>query len=113
LDFADISIDVDPNFNNLGWSIDHISSHLKHLTYWEVYEYGFAVYDLTISRYSAYYVRTAVMPCFVTSLIVLLGLWVNSIPSRLSLSVTGFLTNIAVQVITSNISLPACMTLLN
>mmetsp|Transcript_28570 Transcript_28570/g.53153 ORF Transcript_28570/g.53153 Transcript_28570/m.53153 type:complete len:491 (-) Transcript_28570:35-1507(-) len=97
LDFADVDIDIDPDFNNLGWSIDDISSFTKVETYWDVYDYSFAVYDLTISRYSVYYVRTAVLPCLVTSLIVLFGLWVDDIGSRLSLSVTGLLTNIAVQ----------------
>lgn len=98
LDFAEVSIDIDPDFNNLGWSIDDITSFTKVETYWDIYDYSFAVYDLTISRYSVYYVRTAVLPCMVSSLIVLFGLWVNDIGSRLSLSVTGLLTNIAVQV---------------
>lgn len=97
LDFSDVLIDIDPNFNNLGWSIDEVSSYTKVVTYWYVYDYAFGIYDVTISRYSNHYVRTAVLPCLVSSLIVLFGLWVNDIGSRLSLSVTGLLTNIAVQ----------------
>lgn len=98
LTFSDVSIDIDSNFNNLGWSVDHVGSKTTVKTYWDVYDYTFAVYDITISRYSDYYVRSAVLPCLISSVIVLLGLWVNNIASRLSLSVTGLLTNIAVQV---------------
>ena len=99
LAFSDVLVDIDPNFNNLGWSIDDVTATTKVETFWGVYDYEFGVYDLTISRYSAYYVRSAVLPCLVSSLIVLFGLWVKDISSRLSLSVTGLLTNIAVQVI--------------
>lgn len=101
LSFSDVLVDIDPNFNNLGWRIDDITSHTKVETYWDLYDYTFAVYDLTITRYSSYYIRSAVLPCLVSSLIVLFGLWVENIASRLSLSITGLLTNIAVQVCTN------------
>lgn len=97
LDFSDLAIDIDPNFNNLGWNIDKISSYTTVLTYWDVYDYTFGIYDIKISRFSEYYVRTAILPTLFITGIVLCGLWVQNIAARLSLSVTGFLTNTAVQ----------------
>lgn len=98
LNITSVVLDVDDNFNNLAWNVDSVSSGRFVTTLWDVYDYSFAQYVVKISRYSGHYVRTSILPALLTTMIVLCGLWVNTIPARLSLSVTGFLTNIAVQV---------------
>ena len=60
-------------------------------------EFSYATWNLTAFRYATYYIATAIMPDFIVSLVCILSLWIPSIDSRLSISITGLLTIIAVM----------------
>jgi len=60
-------------------------------------EFSYASWNLTAFRYSTYYISTAIMPDFTVSLVCILSLWIPSIDTRLSISITGLLTIIAVM----------------
>jgi len=55
------------------------------------------IYTVTCSRYSSYYMYTAVMPEIIVTAITVIGLWIPDINSRMGLSVTALLMVIAVM----------------
>lgn len=92
-------VDVLSSFSNLAWEIDDVSGRRETKLLWGgAYTYTFGLYDVTITRYYSHYVSSAIIPAVVITIIVLASLWMKEFSSRLSLSVTGLLTMIAIQV---------------
>ena len=65
---------------------------------WSIYQYDYAVYTINLSRYSNYYISTAIIPSLLITGLTLLALWIRDLGSRLAMGVTGLLTLVAVQV---------------
>lgn len=92
-------VDVLDSFTNLAWEVETVSGHRDIRLLWGgAYSYSFAVFDVSIKRYSNHYWTSAIFPAIVITSIVLSGLWLTDFGPRISLSVTGLLTIIAIQV---------------
>ena len=93
-----VDVVVAPTFENLAWNVDSVTATREVVVQWEVYPFTFGMYTISLTRYSDHYVTTTILPGLIITSIVLCGLWMNEHGSRLSLSVTGLLTMIAIQV---------------
>jgi nicotinic acetylcholine receptor, invertebrate len=104
--FADYELNIssvqvetnDASFNNLAWKVDSVVASREVITQWEVYNFSFGIFYITISRHSNYYITSIIMPTLIVTGIVISGLFMSNVYSRLSLGITGLLTVIAIQV---------------
>eukprot|EP00602_Paraphysomonas_sp_CaronLab_P010766 CAMPEP_0185039770 /NCGR_PEP_ID=MMETSP1103-20130426/37021_1 /TAXON_ID=36769 /ORGANISM="Paraphysomonas bandaiensis, Strain Caron Lab Isolate" /LENGTH=255 /DNA_ID=CAMNT_0027578807 /DNA_START=273 /DNA_END=1037 /DNA_ORIENTATION=+ len=97
MDIRNVTVTVDDDFKILAWDVSEVTGNREVSRQWDVYDFSFAVYTITIDRYGTHYVYTAILPSLVVTYITLLALWINEVTSRLALAVTGLLTIIAVQ----------------
>jgi len=113
LNISSVVVDMDDSsFNNLAWNIDSVSASREVITQWEIYNFSFGIFSVTISRYYNHYVSTVILPTILVTCIVLSALWMDNVQSRLSLGITGLLTVIAIQVrvlATANVLTTTCM----
>ena len=82
---------------SVSWNLQHFTAKNYSISSrYEKGDYSFATWTIEASRYSTYYMSTAVMPDFTVALVCIFSLWIPSIDSRLAISMTGLLTIIAV-----------------
>lgn len=87
-------------FQNLAWKVNSVKGERKIIYLWNgQYKYPFGLFHINITRYYEHYVSSAIYPSIIITSIVLSSLYMgNDYGNRLALSVTGFLTIIAIQV---------------
>jgi hypothetical protein len=91
-------VQVEPSFTNLAWEVTGVSGAVTEELQWGRYPYSFAQYTVSLTRYSNHYLTTAIVPTLLVTYLALLALWVQDVPTRLSIAITALLTLIAVQV---------------
>lgn len=97
LNITDVTYAQSDHFDNLAWEVKRIEAKRVQVVQWEIYDFAFASYTLTIERYATHYLQTAIIPSIVVTYTTLLALWIPTVQSRLGLSITGLLTIIAIQ----------------
>lgn len=98
MNISEVTVTTGDQFSNLAWRVSHLEAERREVVQWEVYDFSLASYTITIERYSAHYLQSAIIPSILVTCITLMALWVPDIHSRLGLSVTGLLTLITIQV---------------
>ena len=97
IDVVSIKVNVLDTFINLAWAVKRVSSYRNVVALWGgLYPYAFGNVEIEIQRYYQYYETSCVLPSIMITLMVVGGLWVPLVQSRVALAATGLLCSTAV-----------------
>ena len=97
LDVQSIKVTTLDTFTNLAWAVKNVNAYRNVVNLWGgLYPYAFGNVQIVMQRYYQYYETSCVLPSILITVMVVCGLWIPLVQSRVALAATGLLCSTAV-----------------